>query len=182
MPHVDLLGLPFFQGITLDSLVALVDRMRPVQFESGQTIMTEGKEGPTTLLIATYGKVGVSKRSPDGTDRPLAELKAPTLCGEVELFCQIPPVCSVTAKSVVTAFALDRPTFEQMIDSQDPAVTRFAVNVARVACHRLAVSDVMLSQVLGQRDLVSLRRKVFAEMRGGEDVPHTTGVFERPKF
>ncbi len=183
MPHVDLLELPFFEGISLEHLVRLVDSMRPCCYAPGEELLAEGVlDGFPKLLIATHGQIEMSKRCVDGKNRALAQMCAPTLCGEIELFCEIAPVCSVKALTSVSAFALDRPTFDGLVDSQDPAVTRFAANVARVACHRLAVSDAMLSQMLDQGNLVELRREVFADMRGDDNVSHTTGVFRRPKF
>src|SRR5204862_1778331 len=101
MPHVDLLELPYFEGISMDGLVSLVDLMKPITFEEGQTVVEEGDRGPQPLYIATAGKVLVSKRGPDGKERALAELESPTLFGEIELFCQIPPVCSAKAVSRV---------------------------------------------------------------------------------
>ena len=60
MPHVDLLELPYFEGITLDDMVSLVERMEPAQFESGATIVVEG-DPPPPLYIATGGSVARSR-------------------------------------------------------------------------------------------------------------------------
>ena len=178
MPHVDLLELPYFEGISLDRLVSLVDLMRPVSFEKNAVIMREGEGIDTPLIIATSGKVLITKSMDNGEPRSLARLQSPTLFGEIELFCQIPPVCSATATTPVTGFALDRPTFDELFASRNPAVVTFTFNVARVACHRLAIADEMLARVLTEEDLCGLRQTVFSRLNDDNAWRHTTGAFK----
>ena len=180
MPHIDLLELPYFEGISMDELVSLVDLMRPVQFQAGDVIVREGGESPQALFIATSGRILIEKRGRDGADRSLAELSAPTLFGEIELFCQIPPVCTSKAVSKVAAFTLGRPAFDELFAKGHPALLRFTFNVARVACHRLAIADEMLAQVLTGDDLIKLRQAVFARMDPDDRAGRTTGSFRRP--
>ena len=40
-----------------------------------------------------------------------------------------------------------------VFEARDPVLLRFTFNVARVACHRLAVADELLAQVLDGEDL-----------------------------
>src|SRR5262245_45167293 len=136
MPHVDLLELPYFEGISIDALVSLVDLMEPRKFSRGAVIVNEGGPGPTPLYIATTGRVLISKHAPDDRPRALAELDSPTLFGEIELFCQIPPVATASALTEVSAFALTRETYERLFSAHHQALLRFTYNVARVACHR----------------------------------------------
>ena len=51
MPHVDLLELPYFQGISINELVALVDSMPPVEFHQGDFIIREGENIPLFIAI-----------------------------------------------------------------------------------------------------------------------------------
>lgn len=187
MPHVDLLELPYFEGISMDSLVSLVDLMDPKQFPAGAVIMREGDKIPPPLYIAIAGRVVISKQPPEPENAPpsterspernLAELDSPTLFGEVELFCQLPPVATVRAVTPVSSFVLTRSSFERLFQAQHPALMLFIFNVARVACHRLAVADELLTTTLGGEDLVKARRAVFARK---DAWTRTTGVFRRP--
>lgn len=178
--HIDLLELPYFEGISLDDLVSLVDKMRPVQFAKGEIIVRERREVPP-LYIATAGRVLISKKNAAGTPRALAELDAPTLFGEIELFCQLPAVCTAEALSRVSAFTLDRPTYEALFASRHPGLVHLTFNVARVACHRLAIADEMFTHALADEDLCKLRRTVWAQMLSQDDAAiTTTGAFKRP--
>lgn len=180
MPHVDLLELPYFEGISMDALVSLVDLMEPRKFEAGHLIVREGDTAPQPLYIAVTGKVDITKRTDTGEERRFAELIAPTLFGEIELFCQIPPVASARAMTPVSAFALTRATFDRLFEACHPALTRFTFNVARVACHRLAIADEIMARHLRDEDLVDTRRAVFNSMVDKQSWPSQTGAFKRP--
>ncbi len=181
MPHVDLLELPYFEGITMDDMISLVDRMAPARWDPGSQIVAEGAAKPPPLYIATVGSVTITKRGPDGAERRLAVLDSPTLFGEIELFCQIPAIATVCAIDKVATFTLTRRAYDQLLSERHPAATRFTANVARVVCHRLAIADEMLARVLGNEDLVKLRRVVFSSLAAAQGWAGTTGVFERPK-
>lgn len=179
--HVDLLELPYFEGITMDHLVSLVDLMKPAQFSPGEFIVHEGDPVVPPLYIATSGRVLITKKNPEGQARHLAQLSAPTLFGEIELFCQVSPVCSAQALERVAAFALDRPTFDQLYADRHPGVLAFTFNMAKVACHRLAIADEMLTRVLADEDLIHLRQTVWSKIAGPESLPTATGAFRRPR-
>ena len=178
MPHVDLLELPYFEGISIDALVSLVDLMAPMTVAPGEVILREG-DAASTLYIATSGKVAITKRSPQGEERRFAELDSPTLFGEIELFCEIPAVATCTAMSRVSAFGLTRETYDRLFNAGHPAIMRFTFNVARVACHRLAITDEMMARASDSQDLVDIRKTVFTSMTSTRDWPSTTGAFKR---
>ena len=180
MPHIDLLELPYFSGIRLDDVVSFVDLMHPGQFRAGEFIVREGSPKIPPLYIATTGRVLISKRGPEGHERELAELRSPTLFGEIELFCQITPVTSVQAIDRVSTFCITRDEFDALYVARHPAIVAFTFNVARVACHRLAVADEMLAYVLAEEDLVTMRRTIFSRMAEGKNWLTTTGMFVKP--
>ena len=180
MPHIDLLTLPYFDGITEEDLVSLVDTMEPRQFKAGEIICTEG-DPPPPLYIATSGSVEILKRGPDGKSRVLAELESPTLFGEIELFCQIPAVSTARAVYRVSAFVLSRTAFDRMFKASHPALMRFTLNVASVTCARLTIADEMLTHMLDSADLAKLRQMVFAQHAQKDGWDRTTGVFTHMK-
>lgn len=182
MPHVDLLELPYFEGISINDMVGVIDLMAPRRFEVGEVIIREGDRGPTPLYIATKGNVTISKRSSDASaECTLAELNSPTLFGEVELFCEIDAVATITATTRVDTFLLTRATFDKLFAERHPAIMRFVFNVARVACHRLAIADEMMTQVVGDKDLSKIRQAVYLSLASRGEWASTTGTFKRPR-
>lgn len=180
MPHVDLLELPYFEGITIDALVSLVDKMEPAPFRAGDVLVREAEKAPPPLFIATSGRVSIIKRTANNGERTLAELDSPTLFGEIELFCQIPAVATVRALTSVQTYRLTRTTFDQLFAQKHAALMQFTFNVARVACHRLAVADEMLARFLDSRNLAEARRTIFTSMGAKHQWPEITGAFTRP--
>jgi CRP-like cAMP-binding protein len=178
MAHIDLLELPYFEGISMDDLVAFVDLLEPRRFQKDQIIVREGDGEPPPLFIATSGRVAVLKTTMNSGDRCLAELDSPTLFGEIELFCQLPPVATVRALTEVRAFALTRQIFDRLFAETNPALAHFNFNVARVACHRLAVADEMLATLLGVQDLDKTRRAIFAAGAEDKKWQRITGAFK----
>ncbi len=160
MPHIDLLELPYFSGISIDHLVALVDTLAPEHFPAGKTIVEE-HESQYRLYIVTKGSVAISKTTPDGVSKQLAKLLAPTLFGEIGLFCRLPAVARVIAETPVDTFCLTRDTYDRLFAEENPALHRFTLNVARVACHRLAIADEMLARTVSEEDMLSLRSSLF---------------------
>jgi CRP-like cAMP-binding protein len=181
MPHIDLLELPYFEGISLDDVAALVDRMDPCYFPAGSVIVQEGDTASAPLYIVTAGRISMSKKGPDGADHPLAEPSCPTLFGEIELLCQLPVVATVRAVTAVSAFTLSRATFEAlMAPPHHVPLLLFVSNVARVTCHRLAIADELLVSVLHGEDLVKMRSNLFAKQGPESSWTRTTGVFKLP--
>ncbi len=181
MPHIDLLELPYFQGISIDSLVSLIDLLEPTQFSPDELIIRQGQTSPPPLYIATHGTVAIEKVREDTRPQVLAELTAPTIFGEIELFCQISPIANIRSLTPVAAFVLSRQTYNELFSSQDPAIMQFTVNIARVACHRLALADEMLAEHLGDHDLVKLRHSISTRMSTEQKLLTTTGAFKIPE-
>jgi len=181
MPHIDLLDLPYFQGISMDSLVSLIDLLEPTQFSPDQLIIRQGQTSPPPLYIATHGRVAVEKIREDTQIQTLAELIAPTIFGEIELFCQLSPLGNIRCLTPVAAFILSRTTFDELFANQHPAITQFTFNIARVACHRLALADEMLARHTDNEDLVQLRHSISTEMSTEQNLLTTTGAFKIPE-
>ena len=180
MAHIDLLELPYFQGISVPDLVALVDTMRPTQFEADQIIVREHERIP--LYIATSGRLVVTKQAnPEQEPATLAELEGPTIFGEIELFCQLPAITTIRSLTPVSAFILTRETFDRLYARRDQAIMQFVFNVARVACHRLAIADEIMARCLDRNDITSVRAAILKRMTDDGNLTTTTGAFRIPR-
>jgi hypothetical protein len=86
----------------------------------------------------------------------------------------------VTALTPVSTFRLPRTTFDTLLAEGHPALMSFSFNVARVACHRLAIADELLASLQGGEDLVKMRHALFNRMLSDQSWTRTTGVFKKP--
>lgn len=162
MPHIDLLELPYFEGIDIGDLVSLIDAMKPRQFAAGQHLIVEGDAVFPPLYIVTKGLVDITQKNPDtpsGSPCLLAQHAGPTLVGEVELFLARSPVNSVQAITQVSTFVLERDVFAALRAAKHPALLPFLFHVAQVACDRLVHSDGMVVRALGLHDEPALAPK-----------------------
>ena len=180
MPHIDLLELPYFYGIELDELVELIDQMTPRRVRAGEWLVKTGE--PVFLNIATHGRIGIHRHSEgDGRSPIVYERKAPTLFGEIELFCGVTSIADVQAITDVEAFELTRTTFEELFAQRHPAMTQFVFNVAKVASHRLMISDAMLLKLDdGKTTLPDLRQHTIAQLKRDKGGGELTGTFVVP--
>lgn len=162
MPHIDLLELPYFEGIDIGDLVSLIDAMKPRQFAAGQHLIVEGDEAYPPLYIITKGLVDITQKNPDvpsGAPCLLAQHAGPTVVGEVEMFLARRPVSSVQAITQVSTFVLERDVLTALRAAKHPALLPFLFHVAQVACDRLVNSDKMVVQALGLHDEPALAPK-----------------------
>ena len=104
--QADLLrGLPLFRPLSLTALEWLASGMRPVRYEAGMELMTEGELGDTYIVIET-GRVEVTAgRVILGQEGPGQGI------GEIALLRVVPRTATVTAIEPVEAWVLDRRTF-----------------------------------------------------------------------
>jgi hypothetical protein len=119
---------PLFRPLPLTALDRLADRMLPVSFEPGETLMRIGEPGKQYFLIVD-GEVDVS----DG-ERHLRTCGAGEGVGEIALLRSVPRTATVEARTRVSAFAIDGPTFLAAVAG--PAAS--------------AVADAVMSERLGQ--------------------------------
>lgn len=159
MPHIDLLEMPYFEGIDIGDLVSLIDAMKPRQFAAGQNIITEGDPVVPPLYIVTTGFIDVTRKTPEGAQGApclLAQYQGPTLIGEVELFLSRPPANTVKAITQVSTFVLERDVLAALRTQHHPALGPFLFHVAQVACDRLVHCEHMVVQALGHQHAPAL--------------------------
>jgi CRP-like cAMP-binding protein len=162
MPHIDLLEMPYFEGIDIGDLVSLIDAMVPRQFAAGEHIITQGDAQVPPLYIVTKGLIDIVQQSPGGAPCLLAQHQGPTLIGEVELFLARSPSNTVKAITQVSAFVLEREVFAALRAKNHPALGPFLFHVAQVACDRLVHSDHMVVQALGHAHEPALAPKAHS--------------------
>jgi len=122
-----------FAPLPLTALDRLAESLSPVSFVPGDVVMREGDVGDHYLLIA-HGEVDVSA---DG--RHLRTCGAGDGVGEIALLRSVPRTATVVAKTAVSGFAIDAPTFLASVSG--PACAAAAEAVAASRLGELQVAD-----------------------------------------
>ena len=118
-PQVDelriLASIPIFTPLPGLSLEHLAGRLVPLRLEPGVVIVREGESGDRFYIVAE-GEVEVSEHG-----RALSELGAGGYFGEISLIRDVPRTATVTAKTAVVLYALDRDDFLAAVTSHAPS-------------------------------------------------------------
>jgi len=109
VPHTDELRIlstvPIFAPLPGTSLEHLAGRLVPLRIDTGDVVVRQGDAGDRFYIIAE-GEVDVTE---DG--KPISELAAGGYFGEIALIRDVPRTATVTARTPVVLYALDRDDF-----------------------------------------------------------------------
>jgi MFS family permease len=108
-------SVPIFAPLPGTSLEHLAGRLVPLRLDPGTVIVREGDAGDRFFIVAE-GKVEVSENG-----RPISELEAGGYFGEIALIRDVPRTATVTAKTPVVLYALDREDFLAAVTSHAPS-------------------------------------------------------------
>jgi MFS family permease len=100
-----LASVPIFAPLPGASLEHLAARLVPLRLEAGTVVVREGDAGDRFYIIVE-GEVEVSQY-----DRAVSELRAGGYFGEIALLRDVPRTATVTARTDVVLYALDRDDF-----------------------------------------------------------------------
>ena len=110
-----LASVPIFAPLSGMTLEHLVGRLTPLRLEPGTEIVREGDPGDRFYIVAE-GTVEVSEYG-----RPIAELDAGGYFGEIALIRDVARTATVTTKTAVVLYALDRDDFLAAVTSHAPS-------------------------------------------------------------
>jgi MFS family permease len=110
-----LTAVPIFAPMPGSSLEHLAARLVPLRVEPGRVIVREGDSGDRFYIVAE-GTVDVSQ---DG--QPISTLEAGAHFGEIALLRDVPRTATITARTPVVLYALDRDDFLAAVTGHPPS-------------------------------------------------------------
>jgi len=108
-------SVPIFAPLPGTSLEHLASRLVPLRLDPGTLIVREGDAGDRFYIVAE-GTVEISEAG-----QPFSELTAGGYFGEIALLRDVPRTATVTAKTPVVLYALDREDFLAAVTSHAPS-------------------------------------------------------------
>ncbi len=159
-----LLDIALFAPLGPDGVARLVDVGRVEWWNEGSVLLEEGSSGPR-MMVVLDGRADVARRDASGVARTIAALGPGDVVGEMALLLDAPRTATVTARTDLRAFSMDRRGFEELVEAGDPAALRFGLELARVLSARLLrLNDVVLDLLLHAEAADPMRRRL-AEAR-----------------
>jgi CRP-like cAMP-binding protein len=133
-------GLKLLAGLSSTQLQDVGERLKPVRFRQGETILHEGAPGDQMFFIES-GRVQVV-RGQGAAALVLAELAAGDLFGEMALLTGSPRSASVTALSDLNLWSMSQADFDDLATTYP----HLALALSRLLSERLRNTDERLLQ------------------------------------
>jgi CRP-like cAMP-binding protein len=111
---------PLFQHFSVDEMVAVIGGLNLLIFQRGDVIIRQGQPG-NSLYMLTSGMVRAFVKSPEGKNKPVADLSEGAFFGEGSILTGKPRSATVAALTACELLELDRPTLDD-IASRHPHV------------------------------------------------------------
>lgn len=115
------------------TLLEVTGKLRMMRYAAGEAILHQG-DLPDWFYIVAKGEVAVTRREESGREAEVSTLSPGQYFGEIGLLSHMPRTASVRAKTAVELLALDRQTFQRIVESS--SVT--ARDLAEVVRYRLS--------------------------------------------
>lgn len=105
---------PLFSNFTQEEIRLIGQQMRIAHFGRGEVILREGEPGDR-FYILRQGRVEVRRRDAQGLERKLIELVSGDYFGEAALLTGEPRNATIRAQTPVSAFTLDKKSFDKLV-------------------------------------------------------------------
>ena len=161
-------SIPLFKGLNPAQTQCVAERGRKRTYRADDAIVHQDDFGETFYIIL-QGTVKVSTTLPDGKEVFLALLATGDTFGEMSLIDQSGRAADVCTQEPTTLIALDRTTFDYLIDNG----SAFSRNLMQVLARRLRLANVRI-QALATLDVYGLVARQILEFADlyGQDLPN----------
>lgn len=128
-----------------------------VRFNAGDFIFKEGDEDHNFYLILS-GEIEISKKTSDGHEKVIAELKSGEILGEGVLSGIVIKPASARALTDVTLLSMSKEDFEKLLKEDSEAGVEFLLSVIGAVNDRLNTSNTMLLSLFEINKLMGIYR------------------------
>jgi CRP/FNR family transcriptional regulator, cyclic AMP receptor protein len=172
-----LAATPLFSSLKPDDLALVLDRMRPVDFKTGQLIFSRGDMGRDIFMVLS-GRVRLSILTAEGRELSLTHATAGQIFGEIAALDGRSRTADATAISSVKAMILPKSAVEALVDTHP----RVAMAFITFLCARIRDADDKLEGIALHPIETRLARFVLSALRlqspgaDGETIPLDLGM------
>jgi CRP-like cAMP-binding protein len=143
---------PNFSALTAEQSRRLLARAKQRPFAEGATLMRQGEEG-TSMIVLAAGTVVIQRG-----DKTLATLTAGQTIGEMAMVDPGPRSATATATSAGSCYELDRGDLWGMLAEGDDAAIHVLQGITATVCGRLGgVNSLVQDEVLAPKGNVFSR-------------------------
>ncbi|MFT4622791.1 MAG: CRP/FNR family cyclic AMP-dependent transcriptional regulator [Myxococcota bacterium] len=163
---------PVFEPLTDSGLRTLLGAGRVEHRPAGALVLEEGVIGPRVMVVLS-GSVQIDRREIDGSPMLIGRLGPGDVVGEIGFLLGAPRTATVRALEPLTVFALDRVTYDGLVEEGEPAALRLGLELARLVARRLVGLNHQVVELLGQSSPAA--REAFLNAREAAAPGHRAG-------
>ncbi len=164
---MELADFPALQHLSAEQLKELRGACEERHLEAGDELIRRGEEGGKLyFLVDGHVHVYMPKSGPEVV---LAELAAPAIVGELELFTGQKRSANVRAAVPSRVLALAHDDVDARIEAGDPVLLKVVYGIGRVIASRLVAMSAKFADLeshadpQGSRELRDFRKKLFSD-------------------
>src|SRR5262249_56447358 len=125
-----------FAGIDSRDVDAFLGLFRPVTFAAGACLVRQGQAADSAYILES-GSAEVVTALPGGGETIVTTLEAGSVLGEMALIESATRSATVTARSAVTGYCVERDNFRMLLAQRNQAAFQIQSRIARTLCARL---------------------------------------------
>jgi CRP-like cAMP-binding protein len=145
------------RGISVDSLVEVLDSLEVTNLTDGSRLCSQGDPGDK-LWVLVKGKIRVHRDEADGTSRDIIRMSPPTMVGHMALVDNKPRSAHCTAEGETTLLTMTRQIYQMILEEN---------SLRGTTLRRLLLTSLT-------RQLQGATRRI-KEVRGGEESGESAG-------
>jgi len=152
-----------FSRLSDEEKARLADAVRRAPFTAGEIITRQGANAHW-LYILTEGEAEVRIATPEGDERKVAELSAPSFFGEMALMTGAVREATVVAKTDVECLRLDKDDFKDILGRRPEIAQEMSTILAQRRVELLAVRE-NLDAEAKKKKMVTERGRILQSIR-----------------
>ena len=160
---------PLFRSLSHSELADIVSISKLLKVKKGVTVVEEGDEG-AAMYILVDGRAEVLKKLPGGENTHLANLKAPSVFGEMALIDRHPRSASVVTLTDSVLFQINLQAFNRLRDKYHSGVFKVLREIAPTLCERLREENERIGEFFKnpEQNYASIEEQVLDASSGRE--------------
>jgi CRP-like cAMP-binding protein len=147
-----LVQAPLFDGFADVELAELAALTTPWTAAAGEILFRQGDRGDRLFVLGS-GRLEVTARLPDGSERSIGSIASGEIVGELSLLGGGRRTATVRASADITGVALGRETFELLRLQLRPVARTIVRRIGEVALRRLLTRYIAIAQGRGNLPL-----------------------------
>ena len=154
---------PIFEFFSQDEFDRFLDITQPITYKKEEVIFETGQE-PRGLYVITEGRVQITQNKAGKPARILAEIKAPTVLGEMALLEKRHRTSTATSLTKTTVLFLDKCKFMELLEQDELMAFKLSHNLGKILTQKIeAMNNAMMDMKQQFKEFSNFKNSLFSD-------------------